>query len=220
MNVTRIAYDLKIGQYEAAFTRKMFFAVSTVYFFSGLFFRFSLIKLISVNLVMLSTIAVSYVFNKREIFEPDILYLLAIIFFNEISAYYLDKSNRALFIEKIQNEMILNYFFEILIQMKAGFVIIQDKKIIFQNNQFENFLNLMITDEERKDQKINEDNILEWVSQNIELNKNKIKYEGNNLIESSITHSNEQDTVINLNYSQIDNNLNFNKLGVIKSLTK
>jgi signal transduction histidine kinase/CheY-like chemotaxis protein len=220
-------------------TRNMYYVINTICFFSTVFFTLSIVKLVFLNVIIFSIVGVVYYFNAGPNVQNEILFFFISCCYFELCGYIKDKNSKSFFLEKIQNELLTNYFIEIFTQMTSGLGIIRGEKFIFSNSIFDEFLHNCIGPNKDNLSVIEDLNhVLESLSKNdnrsikldvrsfertnadrdIELYKNKTDNDkdiinGQNTYKHLTTTENKLDTLRKSTSTMI----NFTKLGILKS---
>lgn len=197
--------------------KRLFFYFNMIYFSLNLFFNFSLARVVIVNIVMGLTLFLTYYFIQKSEIINEVLYLLTSSILFEICGYLKFKYSRQLFFEKLQNEMVTNYFLEILHQMNAGFGIVKSDEIVFANGKFNEFLNIYLQTQNSNNFSIK--SFVEKFGQGQENKVNEIEECGKKI---SFAYEKIQTTECsekNENILKSHSFVNFNKLGIFTFYT-
>jgi hypothetical protein len=139
------------------YARNIFFLITTIYFSVNIFFDFSIFRVVIVNILMIGVIIAFYVLLDLANIATEVLYLLACMFYFEFYGFMKDKSQKLIFLEQKQKELLSNYFFGILTQMNVGLAIIKEEEFVFMNDKFTSSCNEILREEKNviDNQKLN-----------------------------------------------------------------
>lgn len=138
-NSTNIVYVLAVNQPGKYATKFQFYFNVTISFFSSIFFSFSIYKSLAIDLILLAIIAITEYYTPDSDMTIEILYLIITIIYFELYNYNRDKSMKISFLEKLQNELVTNYFIDLISQMNIGIGVTNRKNMIMTNEKFFEF---------------------------------------------------------------------------------
>lgn len=195
----------------AAF-RALQYYILTLYFLVNFFFEFKLFRFFLLDIFTILIIVLVAIYGGTALTIIDCFYCLIISLYFDLFGYFMDKAGKSTLIEYLQNELIGDYFINILKQMNLGLAVYKNEKLKFSNPKFFECFG----DKDISNEKLSLSRIQIFIEQNIQ----KINEIDKVTLQDSQTEGNEK-LNINRKYSKLDymieqNDLKFNKVGILR----